>query len=76
MGSENLCYIRNFSEDEPVDLRFAESLFERAWGTRWFRISADHKLRRLAGEAFNLPKVDDLIRRDAQQTVRSKCAMN
>ena len=76
MGSENLCYVRNFSEDEPVDLRFAESLFERAWGTMRFRIGADHKLRRLTGEAFDFPKVNDLIRRDAQQAVRSKCTMN
>jgi len=76
MGSENLCYIRNFSEDEPVDLRSAEALFERARGTWRVRIGADHKLRRLTGETFDLPKVNDLIRRDAQQAVRNKCTMN
>ena len=76
MGSENLFYVRNFSEYEPVDLRFAESLFERTWGTMRFRIGADHKLRRLTGEAFDFPKVSELIRRDAQQAVRSKCTMN
>jgi hypothetical protein len=76
MGSDNLCYVRNFSEYEPVDLRFAESLFERTWGTMRFRIGADHKLRRLTGEAFDFPKVNDLIRRDAQQSIRSKGTMN
>ena len=76
MGGESLCYVRNFSEDEPVDLRFAESLFERTWGTIRFRIGADHKLRRLTGEAFDFPEVIGLIRRDAQQAVRSKRAMN
>lgn len=76
MGSENLCYVRNFSEHEPVDPRLAESLFERAWRTTRFRIGADHKLRRLTGEAFDFPEVIDLIRRDAQQAARSKCTMN
>jgi hypothetical protein len=76
MGSEDLCYGRNFSEYEPVDLRFAESLFERTWGTMRFRIGADHKLRRLTGEAFDFPEVIGLIRRDAQQALRSKRTMN
>ena len=76
MGSENLCYIRNFSEDEPVDLRFAESLFERAWGTMRFRIGADHNLGRLAGEALDFPKINDVVRRDAEQAVQGKSAMN
>jgi hypothetical protein len=76
MGSKNLCYVRNFSEYEPVDLRLAESLFERAWRAMRFRIGADHKLRRLTGEAFDFPKVNDLISRDAQQAERSKCTMN
>ena len=76
MGSENLCYVRNFSKHEPVDPRLAESLFERAWRTIRFRIRADHKLRRLTGEAFDFPKVIGLIRRDAQHAMRSKCTMN
>jgi ComEC/Rec2-related protein len=70
------CYVRNFSEYEPVDLRFAESRFERAWRTMRFRIGADHKLRRLTGETFDFPEVIGLIRRYAQQAVRSKCTMN
>src|ERR1700730_7355795 len=75
IGSEPLSYVRNFSEYEPVDLGFAESLFERTWGTMRFRIGTDHELR-LSGEAFDFPKVCDLIGRDAQQAVRSKGTMN
>jgi hypothetical protein len=40
-----------------------------------FRIGTDHELR-LSGKAFDFPKVCDLIRRDAQQAVRSKRTMN
>jgi len=76
MGRENLCYFRNFSEHEPVDLGLAESLFEGARGARRFRIGADQELRRLSGEAFDFPKVIDLIGHDAEQAVRSKRAMN
>ena len=76
MGSGHLCYIRNLSEDEPVDFTLAESLFERAWGTRLFRVAADHKLRRLSSEPFYFLKVHDLISRDAEQAIWSECAMN
>jgi len=76
MGSENLCYFRNFSEHEPVDLGLAESLFEGAWGAVRFWIGADRELRRLSGKAFDFPKVIDLIGHDAEQAIRSKRAMN
>lgn len=76
MGCENLCYFRNFSEHEPVDLGLAESLFEGAWGAMRFQIGAHDELRRLSGEAFDFPKVIDLIGHDAEQAVPSKRAMN
>ena len=76
MGRENLCYFRNFSEHEPVDLGLVESLFERAWGATRSRIGADDKLRRPSGEAFDFQKVIDLIGDDAEQAIRSKRAMN
>jgi len=76
MGGDNLYYLRNFSEDEPVDLTFAESLFKRAGRTKRFRIGAAHELLRLANDAFDFPKVSDLIRRDPQPAMGSKCTMN
>ena len=76
MGGDNLCSVRDFSEHEPVDLRFAESVFEGAWRTRRLWIAAEHELLRLADEAFDFPKVTDLIRRDPQQAVGSECTMN
>ena len=75
MGGDNLCYVRDFSEHEPVDLTFAESLFKRAGRTRRFRIGAEHELLRLGDEAFHFPKVTDLIGRDPEQTVGRKCTM-
>jgi hypothetical protein len=54
----------------------AEPLFERAWGATWFGIGAGHKLRRLRGQAFDFPKVIDLIGHDPEQAIRSKRAMD
>ena len=76
MGGESLCYVRNFSQSEPVDLRLAESLFERAARAGRVGIGADVKLRCSTGEPFDFPKVIDLIRRDAQHAIRTKCLMN
>src|SRR5438477_10055837 len=41
-----------------------------------FRVDGDNKLRRLSGDAFDYPKVSDLISGDAEQAIRSKCTMN
>jgi hypothetical protein len=41
-----------------------------------FRIRADHKLRRLTGEALDFLKISDVIGRDAEQAVPGQRTMN
>ena len=78
MGSENLCDLRNLPQHKVVNLDFvlSKSLLECAHHIWRLLIRNPNESRRQSGQAFDFPEVIDLIRRDAEQAVGSKRAMN
>ena len=76
MGSENLCYIRNLSEDEAVNLDCvaAESPFKSANGG-YLMLRNGLKLRRRCCQAFDLPEVFQLIGCNPNGAPRGEPAM-